>query len=150
MALLVNVSMRARQRVWRPWRRCRLGVALVALLLAGALACTWLAGPLFGVWDWRATALRALLLATLALLAWAGVRGDQNPHSPIAPSGILGMQGSGVPSGIPHPQILDAQLLYGGTGVPVADDARITGDNRWFWIALPPAVAIVVLALPVW
>lgn len=139
---------RLRPRLW--WRRCWPGLALVAVLLGGAFAFTRLAGPLFGVWDWRATVLRVLLLVTLALLALAGARGDQNPHSSVAPSGMLGMQGSGVPSGIPHGQILDPQLLYGGVGVPIADDARLTGDNRWFWVALPPAVAFVVLALPVW
>jgi hypothetical protein len=132
------------------WRRCWPGLALAVMLLVLAIGYTHWAGPLFDAWDWRATALRALLLVTLALLSLAGVRGDQNPHSHVAPSGMLGMQGSGVASGIPHGQILDPQLLYGGTGVPVADDARSSGDNRWFWIALPPACAFVVLVLPLW
>ena len=123
-------------------------LAVAAIIIAGVWTAVF--GPLFGAWDWRATALRLLLLAALALLSLAGVRGDQNPYSPVAPSSMFGMHGAGQPADIPHGQMLDAQLLYGGAGVPVADDARMTGDNRWFWVALPPAVAFVVLLLPIW
>lgn len=78
------------------------------------------------------------------------MRGDQNPYTNVAPGGSRGPCELGQPFDISRGQEMDPQLLYGGTRVPVADDARMSGDNRWFWIALPPGVAFVVVVLPVW